>query len=67
MSFEPTTRSLIVMVRRIGPELCDVEVEVDAGPDLDVFAARAYLEAAAAILTDLINQGDDDDEDPLGS
>lgn len=60
--FEPTVRSLIVHVRRTGPGMCDVEVELDAGPDLDAFAARAYLEAAASALTDLIDQGDDDEE-----
>lgn len=62
--FEPTVRSLIVHVRRTGPELFDVEVELDAGPDMDVFAARAYLDAASQALTDLIEQGDDDEESP---
>lgn len=63
MTDDPTVRSLIVHVRRTGPELCDIEVELDAGPDMDVFAARAYLDAASQALTDLIEAGVDREED----
>lgn len=56
-------RSIIVIVRRTGPEMFDTELEIDSG-DIDAWATRAYLQAAADLLTDLLDgfYGNEDDD-----
>lgn len=55
-------RSIIVIVRRTGDGMFDAEVEIDAG-DIDVWAARAYLQAAADLLTEGLEAHEDEDDD----